>query len=481
MNNSFAYLPPEQRKKILLITDDIRAHSGVATVSREIVIHTSHHFNWVNVGGSIKHPDAGKRFDLSQSTNEQSGITDSSVIVYPVDEYGGADFIRQLIAFEKPDAIMLVTDPRYFIWLFQIENEIRKHIPITYLNIWDDYPAPLYNKAYYEACDLLMGISKQTVNINQIVLGDKAKNKILRYVPHGLNSDIMSPITPENPEKWSQLQEFKKGLFGNKEYDFVLFFNSRNIRRKQIPDTMLAYKYFVDKLPVEKAKKCALVLHTELVSAHGTDLLAIQELFLTGDQYNVIFTNKVFNAHEMSLLYNITDAQILLTSNEGWGLSLTEAILCGNPVIANVTGGMQDQMRFEDENGDWFTPSPEIPSNHTGRYKKHGKWAYPVFPTNRSIQGSPQTPYIWDDRCRPEDAAEQIMNVYNLGSEARKEAGLAGREWALNEAGFTMTKQAERVIEAFDTLFKNWTPREKFEFINVNEVEDRIVKHELLY
>ena len=61
-----------------------------------------------------------------------------------------------------------------------------------------------------------------------------------------------------------------------------------------------------------------------------------------------------FDVNKMSLLYNCSDAQILLTSNEGWGLSLTEAILTGNPIIANVTGGMQDQMRFEDENGEWF-------------------------------------------------------------------------------------------------------------------------------
>ena len=47
----------------------------------------------------------------------------------------------------------------------------------------------------------------------------------------------------------------------------------------------------------------------------------------------------------------MSDAQILLTSNEGWGLTLTEAMLTGNPIIANVTGGMQDQMRFVDENG----------------------------------------------------------------------------------------------------------------------------------
>ena len=53
---------------------------------------------------------------------------------------------------------------------FDMEAEIRKDIPIAYLNIWDDYPAPMYNKPFYEACDLLMGISKQTVNINKIVL-----------------------------------------------------------------------------------------------------------------------------------------------------------------------------------------------------------------------------------------------------------------------------------------------------------------------
>jgi hypothetical protein len=480
MNNSFEYLPLEQRKKILLICDDIRVHSGVATVGREVVMNTSQHFNWVNIAGSISHPEAGKRLDLSQSTNESNGLTDSSVFLYPVNDYGGPDVLRQIIELEKPDAIMLITDPRYFIWLFSIENEIRKNIPITYLNIWDDYPAPLYNKAFYEACDLLMGISKQTVNINNIVLGEKAKNKVVRYVPHGLNEKLMHPITPEDPS-WENLQTFKKQFFEGKEYDFVLFFNSRNIRRKQIPDTMLAYKFFIDQLPEEKAKKCCFVLHTELINEHGTDLSAIQELFLNEEKYNIIITNKIFNNYEMSLLYNITDAQILLTSNEGWGLSLTEAILTGNPIIANVTGGMQDQMRFEDENGEWFTPSLEIPSNHTGKYKKHGEWAYPVFPSNRSIQGSPPTPYIWDDRCRPEDAAEQIMAIYSLSKEERKAKGLKGREWALGEAGFTGRIQGERIIEAFKELFKTWKPREKYELINASEVKDRVNTHKLLY
>lgn len=481
MKSSFEHLPQAERKKILLICDDIRAHSGVATVAREIVVKTSHHFNWVNVAGSITHPDKGKRFDLSGDTNKHNNIEDSSVILYPTDGYGTPDFIRQLIALEKPDAIMLITDPRYFEWLFVMENEIRKQIPITYLNIWDDYPAPLYNKAYYEACDLLMGISKQTVNINKLVLGDKAKNKVIRYVPHGLNHEVFRPLN-EGDAEWSDFLNFRKQILGNREFDFILFFNSRNIRRKQIPDTLLAFRYFLDQLPEEQAKKCAFLLHTELVSEHGTDLPAVVELLYDKYRENIIFTNGKFSPQQMSFLYNMTDAQILLTSNEGWGLSITEAILCGNPIIANVTGGMQDQMRFTSNKKDWFTPDAEVPSNHTGKYKEHGEWAFPVFPSNRSLQGSPKTPYIWDDRCKAEDAAEQIMNVYMEGVTGRTERGLKGREWATSdEAGFTSIHQADRVIEAFNTLFNTWKPREKFEFINANEVTPKVVPHKLLY
>ena len=477
MNSKFKYLPPDQIKKIILITDDIRVFSGVDTVGSEIVLHTAQHFNWVCLGGSIKHPEAGKRLDLSQSTNETSNLTDSSVILYPIDGYGSQELLRNIINIEKPDAIMLITDPRYFVHVFQIENEIRKNIPIAYLNIWDDYPAPLYNKAYYEACDLLMGISKQTVNINRLVLGDKAKNKILRYVPHGLNHELMKPLDKNDPE----LVKFKKSLFGNKEYDFVLFFNSRNIRRKQIPDTMLAYKLFIDKLPMDQAKKCAFVLHTEIVSEHGTDLEVVRELLLEGEQYNIFFSTNRLSTHEMNLLYNCTDAQILLTSNEGWGLSLTEAILVGNPIIANVTGGMQDQMRFS-KDGKWVDFDDDFPSNHNGTIKECGEWAFPVFPTNRSIVGSPTTPYIWDDRCTAEDAAIQIEKAYSLGRAELKRRGLEGRKWAMGpEAGFTGEMQGKRVIEAFTTLFNTWKPREKYELINCNEVKSNVINHKILY
>ena len=244
----------------------------------------------------------------------------------------------------------------------------------------------------------------------------------------------------------------------------------------------MSFRLFLDKLPKEQAKKCAMMLHTEQVSEHGTDLPAVIDLLFEDYPNSIFFTNGRFNSQEMSLLYNMSDAQILLTSNEGWGLSLTEAMLCGLPIIANVTGGMQDQMRFEFEDGTWIDFDADFPSNHRGTIKKHGEWAFPVYPTSRSIVGSPPTPYIYDDRCESEDAAKQIKVVYDLGKEERKARGLKGREWATgDEAGFTGEYQGKRIIEAFDELFATWKPREKFELIDVNEVKDRVINHKLLY
>ena len=382
---------------------------------------------------------------------------------------------------EKPDAIFLVTDPRYFRFIFNMEHEIRKNIPIAYLNIWDDYPAPMYNQAFYESCDLLMGISKQTVNINRLVLGDRIGNRILKYVPHGLNHDYYKPLDDDNKE----LIEFRKSILGNEHdnVDFVAFFNSRNIRRKQIPDTMLAFRYFLDQLPEDKAKKCKLILHTELSSDHGTDLVKVNE-YLFGEKYpnSLIFSTNKLTQPQLNMLYNIADVQILITSNEGWGLTITEAILAGTPIIANTTGGMQDQMRFVDNEGNWFTPSPEIPSNHRGTFKEHGKWAFPVYPTSRSMQGSPPTPYIFDDRCRWEDATERLLEVYNLGREERKKRGLMGREWAISdEAGFTSKHQGIRVLEALEELFNTWEPRPKIEITNTNEYKGTFLNHNIVY
>jgi hypothetical protein len=480
MKEKFRYVKKEDRKKILLLCDDIRMHSGIATMAREIVVGTSHHFNWVNLGAAINHPEAGKGFDISAEVNNLNGIQDADVKVLPNNGYGDAMQIRALIAQEKPDAVFIFTDPRYWVWLFEIERELRNEIPLMYLNIWDDYPAPLYNKPYYESCDLLMAISKQTKNINELVLGEAVKDKILKYVPHGINENHFFPMT--SVEDLKLLDEFKKDLFQGKDIEFVAFFNSRNIRRKSPGDVILSYRMFCDLIGEEKAKKCALVMHTQAVDENGTDLLAVREAICDDSYVNVFFSQERLGTAQMNLLYNIADVGMLITSNEGWGLSLTETMMAGRMIIANVTGGMQDQMRFTDENGKWIDFSSDFPSNHRGTYKEHGEWAVPVFPSNISMVGSVPTPYIYDDRCAPEDVAKALEQVYNMGKEERNRRGAAAREWvASDESGMSARQMCENVIDAMDETFEKFTPRPRFELHKITDRPKKYITHKLIY
>ena len=458
------YIPKEQRKKILFLADDMRVTSGIGVMTREIIEGTCHRYNWVQVGAGVNHPEAGKIVDLSQALSKEVGIEDASVKIYPYNGYGDSRLVRQLIETEKPDAILHFTDPRYWIWLYQMEHEIRQKMPLLYYNIWDDLPYPKYNQGYYMSCDSLFSISKQTYNLNKHVLGPENK-RYQAYIPHGINTKRFYPL-PTDDEK---MLETRKKLFGDAEVDFILFYNSRNIRRKQTSDIILAFAEFMRKLPEEKREKCRFVLHTQPVDENGTDLLAvITDVTPDVSQY-IIFSPHRTEPEYLNHLYNIADVTINLSSNEGFGLGTCESIMAGTPIIVNVTGGLQDQCGFMDEEGNYLDPEThftyEWGSNHDGRYTKHGDWAFPIFPSNRSLQGSPLTPYIFDDRVKFEDAAERIMEVYLFGRKERKRRGELGRQYGLTTGMFTAEKMCELFIEHIDKSMELWTPRKKFELV----------------
>lgn len=459
------YIPKNQRKTILLLGDDIRTHSGIGTMSKEIVLNTAHYFNWVTIGGAIKHPEAGKGFDLSEQVNKEIGISDSSVKVIATNNYGDATLLRNIIAQENPDALVHFTDPRYWIWLYHMENEIRQKIPMIFYTIWDDLPYPMYNKNYYRSDDMLLCISKQTKNIVKNVLRDHPKpDWAVKYVPHGINDKMYYPITDD-----LKFETWKENFLEKEEYDFILLWNSRNIRRKNCPDIILAWKTFLDQLPKEKAKKCLLVLHTDPVDQNGTDLPAVVENFCDPQIHKVKFSNKKYPANQLNYLYNISDCHIFMTDNEGWGLGLTESLMAGRMIIAPVQGGMQDQMRFEDKNGKWINFTKDHPSNADGKYKKCGEWAIPMFPKTRSVKGSPLTPYIFATQCSIEDAAISIMKVYKMGKEERKRRGLKGREWVTSEESkMTAANMGQGFIDNINILFKEWKPKKTYNLIEVN-------------
>jgi len=466
--------PTSKKKKILLLSDDLRMHSGVGTVSREFVRGTAHKYDWVQVGGAIKHPDAGQIIDVSKDIINQTGVADASCKIYPVSGYGDPDLIRRLLVTEKPDAIMHFTDPRFWGWLYQMEHEIRQQVPILYYTIWDDLPYPIWNQPFYECCDWLGAISKQTYGIVNYVRDykrpkeeGKTESWQIDYVPHGINEKVFRPLTEED-SVWSMYTEFKHHMLDKKEYDFVLYYNNRNIRRKQTSDIIMAWNDFCDTLTKEQADKCLLLMHTPAVDPNGTNLQAVKD-FVCPD-YNVKFSQKHLSEMEMMFMYNLVDVTINIASNEGFGLSGAESLMCGTPIINNVTGGLQDHCGFAID-GKYLTADDyiKIGSLHDDRKWKNnpeltwGDWAIPIWPSNRSIQGSPETPFIFDDRVRYDDVVDTIAIWYNMSPEERKTRGAAGREYVTGDTSMLSARQmSDNFIKGIERTFENWKKRKRF-------------------
>ena len=446
------------KKKILLLSDDLRMHSGIATVSKDIVMETLNEYDWVQIAGAIKHPDKGKVFDMSAGL-EDFGIKDGYLKVYPTDGYGDGPLLREVMKLEKPDAILHYTDPRFWIWLYKMEAEIRRNIPIFYYNIWDDLPDPQYNELYYRSSDLLMSISKQTYGINNRLLPDY-EDWQTTYVPHGISQRRFKKVEDNDTDMLAFNDKF--GLADKK---FRVLYSNRNIRRKMPGDVVLAYKYFVDNLPEEEKDDCVLIFHCQPSDPNGTDLPRVCRHLIP--DYNVVFTYDVngqaFDDKLMNLLFNSADVYVNMASNEGFGLGSAEALTVGTPIIVNMTGGLQDQCGIRDGEGNLLTPDDyiELGSNHRGKYKTHGEWVKPVYPASISLQGSPPTPYIWDDRCNPEDVAVNLREFYDMGREERKRLGALGTKFC-RENQMTATAMGENFIKSMNTAFENWKPRIRY-------------------
>ena len=457
------------KKKILLLSDDLRMSSGVGTVSKNFVLGTIDKYDWVQIAGAIKHPEVGKAVDMNESVRKETGIEDAYLKIYPTNGYGNQEMVRTIINVEKVDAILHYTDPRFWVWLYQMEHEIRQHIPIFYYNIWDDLPYPRYNEFFYESSDLIMNISKQTVNIVKNVAQKKPRTDWdCTYIPHGIPEDNFKPINELDVDNFDKMNKFRSSILHNTEKDFVIFWCNRNIRRKVPGDVILSYKTFCDGLSKEQADKCVLIMHTAPVDQNGTDLPSVVEEICP--DYDVIFSHNRLDDEHMNFMYNIADVQVNMASNEGFGLGTAEAVMAGTPAIVNVTGGLQDQCGFKLK-GKHVTHEDysEIVSFHdrdeweNNPDLTHGDWVKPVWPTNRSLQGSVPTPYIFDDRCSFKDVAKRLREWYDTPKEERKEAGLKGREWMLKEEiGMSCKNMCERFVHDMEQAWEKWTPRKRF-------------------
>lgn len=455
------------KKKILLLSDDLRMASGIATISKQFVLGTVDKYDWIQLGAAINHPDEGKMFDLSEEVRKVTGVQDANVRLIPFNGYGNPDIIRHLLMVERPDAILHFTDPRYWIWLYDIEHEIRQAVPLLFYHIWDDLPDPKYNRDYYESCDWIGCISKQTYGITRRVWGmnnesqwKPAKDWQVSYVPHGINSEIYKPVDVP--------ADFRKSILGDAEYDFILYWNNRNIRRKQPVDVLLAFEEFVKGLPEDKRQRVCLLMHTSPVDENGTDLPTTIAHCCPNSK--VIFTPSRYTEDALNYLYNMVDVTINIASNEGFGLATAESVMAGTPIIVNVTGGLQDQCGFKMD-GKYLTAEDYVKIgslNDKAKYQKtkHGEWATPIWPV-RSTAGSIPTPYIFDDKVDYADVAPLIRKWYDMSKDDRKAAGLKGRKWMMGAGGLEVKDMCNTMSAGIDNALANWKPRRKYELFEI--------------
>lgn len=421
------------KPKILLCGDDINLPSGVGTMSKSIIENTMDDFTWVQLGGSQNHPFHGQYKDM-----------DNGVRIYGANRYGDRQLFKSVVDKEQPDGILFFTDPRHFEEHFNCEYDIRQRIPYMYYNIWDNYPIPKYNYPFYKSSDGLFCISKVTKDIVEKTLGDEKNEKVIDYVPHGVDPDLFTPIDRNEISKKKVLDIFEG--FDPREYQFVVLWSNKNMERKRPMDMMLAFDKFIEENDLYEYDAC-LIMHTNPKAKSGTDLYRFKYDNIK-HQDNIYFSeNGSLEREEMNYLYNIADVVVCNSDNEGWGLALTEAMMTAVPIIATSIGGMQDQMMYGDR----------------GEY---GEWAFPLHVDSNNLIGNNTTPYIYESRVNIDQLKDRLTETFNYTYEELTELGMKGREYAI-EAGHTDEEMAEKMKRSINKTLENFKPRENLKISKI--------------
>lgn len=410
----------KKKIKLLVISDHLFSNSGVGSQSKYMVdaLLKTGDYTILALGGAVKHRDY-------RPTRTQEWGEDLTII--PVDGYGTPDMVRGILRDFKPDILWFMTDPRFWAWLWNFEQEIRANVPMVYYHVWDNYPYPKFNRKFYLSNDKVVTISKLTSDIIRTVAPEVEEE----YVPHAVDPSIFKPMKEED---YKQLMQNGKTFF---------FWTNRNARRKMSGSVMWWYKEFLDKVGHDKAY---LLMHTDPKDPHGQDLEAIaSELGLTRENFG-LSTGKVTQP-QMAAFYNAADCTINISDAEGFGLSVLESLSCGTPVIANKTGGMQDQMT------DGST-----------------EFGVLIKPASSAVIGSQDVPYIYEDRVSNEDVVNAMLKIHNMTREERKALGMKAVEFVNKNFSFEQFGASwDRILKDVHERHGSWETRKGYTAWTVKE------------
>lgn len=419
----------DKKIKVLTISDHPLMPSGVATQTKYFIegLLKSGKFQVISLGGAIKHHNY-------QPVRTEEWKEDWTI--FPVDGFGDPNIIRSLIRSEKPDILWFMTDPRFYGWLWNIANEIRPLIPMVYYHVWDNYPYPKFNKPFYDSNDVVATISKVTDDIVRTVSPEVE----CHYLPHAIPDKDFFPL-PED-----EVKKARKAHFPNMKDDAMLvFWNSRNARRKQPGAIIWWFKEFLDRVGKDKA---VLLMHTNPKDPNGPDLEAIiKELGL--DDGRVLFSNQGVPPEHLRLMYNMADVTVSASDAEGFGLSTLESLNCGTPIIVPKTGGLQEQVT-------------------------DGKETFGVMiePASQYVIGSQEVPYIYEDKVSGKDFVQALCDIWFMPRSERKKLGLKGRKHALKHYGFAdyQNKWVELMTKIYEER-GSWENRKQYSRWTLKEVK----------
>ena len=406
------------KKKILTLSDHPLSPSGVGTQTKYVIeaLLKTGNYQVISLGGAIKHQN------YQPVKTEQWG---DDWIVHPVDGYGTQDLVRSIIRTEKIDAVWIMTDPRFWGWLWEIDDEVRGVCPIIYYHVWDNYPYPTYNRKHYLSNDVVATISKVTDDIVRTV----APEVECHYIPHAVSEEIFKPLDED------EIKEYKNRILGpgGHQDKFVFFWNNRNARRKQSGSLLFWYKDLLDRVGYDKT---CLIMHTDVKDPHGQDLEhIIRELGINNGQ--VIFSTQKIPPQDMSMLYNVADCTINVSDAEGFGLATLESLSCATPIIATMTGGLQEQVKSGDV-----------------------EFGVALEPASRAIIGSQEIPWIYEDRLNGKDVTDAMQKMLEMDPEERKELGMLGK--AHVEKNYSFDSFEKKWVGLMETTLKkhgSWADR----------------------
>jgi|TARA_Y100000034_G_scaffold26483_1_gene31594 glycosyltransferase involved in cell wall biosynthesis len=425
------------KKKILVLSDHPLSPSGVGTQTKyfiEALIKTGR-YSFICLGGAIKHED------YTPQTVEPHG---ADWRIFPIDGYGNHEMIRSVIQKEKPDVLWFMTDPRFYGWLWEIENEVRANLPMVYYHVWDNFPAPVFNGSFYRSTDEVVCISKVTHEI----LKDVAPTTSSRYLPHAVDPQIFHKF--KTPQEMKITEQVRENITVNSSYNLknkdkkIFFWNSRNARRKQSGTLVWWFKEFLDIVGEDQA---CLLMHTDARDPHGTDLPHIIEHLGANDGQVLLSTDKVDATH-LASLYNAADYTIAISDAEGFGLSMLESLSCGTPIIATMTGGMQEQIT---DGKNWF--------------------GFGIEPASKAVIGSLQVPYIYEDRISQEGFNEALQKAMSWSPKAYEKMCRQGQ--AHVKKNYSFESYQKKWIEAIDEIVEkhgSWGTRKNYDRWHLLEV-----------